>query len=73
MREKIKALSSEATASAMIISILPPGVMVMVTVMTPSYMMKMFTDPRGHMLLAASVVWMGIGGFIMRRMINFKF
>jgi tight adherence protein B len=73
MREKIKALSSEATASAMIISILPPGVMVMVTVMTPSYMMKMFSDPRGHMLLAASVVWMAIGGFLMRRMINFKF
>ena len=66
-------MSSEATASAMIISILPPGVMVMVTVMTPAYMMKMFTDPRGHMLLAASVVWMSIGGFIMRRMINFKF
>ena len=73
MREKIKALSSEATASALIISLLPPGVMIMVTIMTPSYMMKMFTDPRGHMLLAAGVIWMSIGGFIMRRMINFKF
>ena len=73
MREKIKALSSEATASALIISLLPPGVMIMVTIMTPSYMMKMFTDPRGHMLLAFGVIWMGIGGFIMRRMINFKF
>ena len=73
MREKIKALSSEATASALIISLLPPGVMIMVTVMTPTYMMKMFTDPRGHMLLAGGVIWMCIGGFIMRRMINFKF
>jgi tight adherence protein B len=72
MREKIKAMSSEATASAMIISLLPPGVMIMVTIMTPSYMMKMFTDPRGHMLLAGGVIWMCIGGFIMRRMINFK-
>jgi tight adherence protein B len=73
MREKIKALSSEATASAMIIAALPPGVMLLVTVMTPSYMEIMFTDPRGHMMLAGGAIWMGIGGFVMRRMINFKF
>jgi tight adherence protein B len=73
MREKIKALSSEATASAMIISALPPGVMIMVTIMTPAYMMKMFTDPRGQMLLAAGAIWMGIGAFMMRKMINFRF
>ena len=73
MREKIKALSSEATASAMIIAALPPGVMLLVTVMTPSYMAIMFNDPRGHMMLGAGAVWMGLGGFVMRRMINFKF
>ena len=73
MREKIKALSSEAVASAMIIGALPPGVMVLITVMTPSYMAVMFQDPRGHMMLGGGAVWMAIGGFVMRRMINFKF
>ena len=72
MREKIKAMSGEAVASAMIIGVLPPGVMAMVTIMTPAYMMIMYTDPRGHMLLAGGAVWMAIGGFIMKRMINFK-
>jgi tight adherence protein B len=57
----------------MIISALPPGVMIMVTIMTPAYMMKMFTDPRGQMLLAAGAIWMGIGAFMMRSMINFRF
>ena len=73
MREKVKALSSEATASAMIIAALPPGVMVLVSVMTPSYMAIMFQDPRGHMMLAGGAIWMCVGGFVMRRMINFKF
>jgi tight adherence protein B len=73
MREKIKALSSEAVASAMIIGVLPPGVLALVTVMTPSYMMVMYTDPRGQMMLAGGAVWMAIGGFIMKRMIAFKF
>jgi len=73
MREKIKALSSEATASAMIIGCLPPGVVIMITVTTPTYMAPMFTDPRGKLMLLAGGFWMCLGIFVMRRMINFKF
>lgn len=73
MAEKIKALSSEATASAAIIGCLPPGVMLMVTVTTPSYMMLMFTDIRGQLMLLGAGLWMGAGVFMMRKMINFKF
>ncbi len=73
MREKIKALSSEAVASAAIIGVLPPGVLLLVTIMTPSYMMVMYTDPRGQMMLGAGALWMAMGAFIMKRMIAFKF
>ncbi len=73
MREKIKALSSEATASAMIIGSLPPAVMAMVSVTTPSYMALMFTETRGNLMLLGGVVWMAAGIFVMKRMISFKF
>jgi|SRR5579872_2337979 len=73
MREKIKALSSEATASAMIIGALPPGVIILIMVTTPSYMAPMFSDHRGWLMLGGSALWMGIGIFVMKRMINFKF
>jgi tight adherence protein B len=73
MREKVKALSSEATASAFIIGSLPPGVVLMITVTTPSYMAIMYTDPRGHLMLLGGAIWMALGIFVMRRMINFKF
>ncbi len=72
MREKIKAMSGEAVASAAIIGSLPPGIMALVTFTTPGYMTPMFEDPRGHAMLLFSAVWMGIGIFVMRRMINFK-
>src|SRR5690606_16061816 len=49
MGEKIKALSSEATASAGIIAALPPAVMGMVLITTPDYMLLLFTDPRGQL------------------------
>ena len=73
LREKIKALSSEATASAFIIGCLPPGVITLISLASPSYMASMFQDPRGHVMLAGSAIWMGLGIFVMRRMINFKY
>jgi tight adherence protein B len=73
MKEKIKALSAEAVASASIIGSLPPGVVTLISVTSPSYMQPMFTDPRGHLMLLVGVVWMSLGIFVMRRMINFKF
>ncbi len=72
MREKIKAMSSEATASAGIIGSLPPGVMTIVAVTTPPYMALLFTDSRGHLMLLGSAIWMGLGIFVMKKMIAFK-
>lgn len=73
MREKIKALSSEAIASSFIIGSLPPGVVTMISVTSPKYMAPLFTDPRGHLLLMIALFWMSLGIFVMRKMINFKF
>ncbi|MND73860.1 Bacterial type II secretion system protein F domain protein [compost metagenome] len=73
MVEKIKALSSEAIASAGIIAALPPTVMILVMLSSPGYMLLMFTDMRGQVMLMASGVWMAIGVFVMKRMISFKF
>jgi tight adherence protein B len=73
MVEKIKAMSGEAVASAFIIGSLPPGVMGLVYMSTPTYMTPMFTDPRGHLMLLGAAIWMGTGIFVMKKMINFKF
>jgi len=73
MREKIKALSSEAIASSFIIGSLPPAVVLLITVTTPAYMAPMFSDPRGHLMLLGAAFWMSLGIFVMRKMINFKF
>lgn len=72
MREKIKALSSEATASAGIIGSLPPVVMILVSITSPSYMGSLFTDPRGQFMLLVAVAMMSFGIFVMKKMIAFK-
>jgi len=72
LQGKIKAMSSEAKASAMIIGSLPPGVMGIVYLTAPNYIMKLFTEKSGNLMLAGCVIWMGIGIMVMRKMINFK-
>jgi tight adherence protein B len=73
MKEKIQAMSMEAKASAGIIGSLPPIVMLLVYLSTPEYISLLWTNPTGQLMLVACLVWMSIGIFVMKRMINFDF
>jgi tight adherence protein B len=72
LQGKIKAMSSEAKASAGIIGSLPPVVGMLVYITTPGYIMKLFTERAGNIMLAVCVIWMSCGIMVMRKMINFK-
>lgn len=73
MKEKVKALSAEAKASAMIIGALPVAVMCLVYFTRPAYISILFTDPVGNLVLLGAATLMSIGIFIMHKMIDFKF
>jgi tight adherence protein B len=73
MKGKIKAMSTEAKASAAIIGSLPVAVMSIVYITSPDYITLLWTERAGQMMLAGSAVWMGIGIMVMKRMINFNF
>jgi tight adherence protein B len=73
LQMKVKALSAEAKASAMVLASLPPGVMSMVYMTSPEYITPLFTTLPGKFMLAVGACWMMTGVLIMRKMINFKF
>ncbi|WP_018235799.1 type II secretion system F family protein [Ensifer sp. BR816] len=73
MKAKIKAMSAEAKSSAGIIGALPFIVAGAVYLTSPDYMSLLFTTFAGKMVLVGSALWMSIGIFIMRKMINFDF
>jgi tight adherence protein B len=73
MSEKIQAMSMEAKASAGIIGSLPPVVMLLVYISTPQYIALLWSEPVGRMMLAGCVLWMSMGIFVMKKMINFDF
>lgn len=72
MKAKVQALSMEAKASAAIIGALPFIVAFLVYISSPNYIMPLFTTSVGHLILGISAVWMTIGIFVMRKMMNFE-
>ena len=73
MKAKIQAMSMEAKASASIIGALPLAVLALVYFTSPAYIELLWTEPLGRVMLACSAIWMSIGVFVMRKMINFDF
>jgi tight adherence protein B len=71
MRDKIKAISSEAKASAMIIGALPIVVALLVYITSPRYIELLWTTETGRVVLVVCVCVMGLGCFIMQKMIAF--
>jgi len=72
LQGKIKAMSSEAKASAAIIGSLPPAVATLVYISTPNYIMPLFTTKAGNLMLVGCGLWMSAGIFVMSKMISFK-
>jgi len=72
MKARVQALSMEAKASAAIIGALPVLVAFLVYLSSPSYIMPLFVTSTGHLILGISAIWMSLGIFVMRKMMNFE-
>lgn len=71
LQAKVKSMSAEAKSSAGIIGSLPVIVASLVQVTSPEYLAVMYQTDAGLMVLGGCALWMSIGIFVMRKMINF--
>jgi tight adherence protein B len=72
MRQKIKAMSSEAKASAYILGSLPFAMFGIVYCVNPGYASMLFTDPRGVFMLGGGLVSLGIAVLVIVKLIRFE-
>ena len=72
MKLKIRAVSSEARASASILGSLPFVMFGILLLVNPGYATELFYDPRGHMLLVAGLGSIAIGIGVMMKMVRFE-
>ena len=72
MRRKVRALASEGRASALILSSLPIMVFLVIQVVAPDFYAQIWDEDITKKALAVAATWMGIGNFIMYRLVNFR-
>lgn len=72
MGDKVKALSSEARSSAMIIGSLPFIMTALLWLVSPEYIALLFTADTGKVMILAGLAWMSLGVFVMKQMVSFE-
>jgi tight adherence protein B len=72
MRRKIRALAAEGRASALILSSLPIGLFAVINFLVPSFYSSVWNEDMTKIALALAGCWMGVGNFIMYRLVNFR-
>ncbi len=72
MRRKIRALASEGRASALILSSLPIAMFLIIQIVAPDFYASVWHEDITKTALLVAGTWMGIGNFIMYRLVNFR-
>jgi tight adherence protein B len=72
MRRKIRALAAEGRASALILSSLPIGMFITIQFLVPTFYGSVWNQDLTKLALGLAAGWMGVGNFIMWRMVNFR-
>ncbi len=70
IRRQVNVLSAEGRISVAILACLPFGIMVYIAVVNGDYIKPLFTTTIGLCLLIGGGLWMGLGIFIMTRMVK---
>jgi tight adherence protein B len=72
LRRQVKSLSAEGRFSAYILLALPPGILLYEFATNRSYLEPLISTPLGFLMLGAMGGMMGIGGFMMKKMIKLE-
>jgi tight adherence protein B len=69
---QVRVHTAQGRMTMLLLMMLPPGIIVTMLVMNASFIQPLFTDPLGHVLLAAGIALQTIGYFVIRRIIQIQ-
>jgi tight adherence protein B len=72
LRRLIKTLTAQGRMSRWVVSLLPVGLLLIITAINPAYMAPLFDHPAGRLLLVVAAVLVVSGSLVIKRIVNIK-
>jgi tight adherence protein B len=72
LRRLVKTLTTQGRMSRWVVSLLPVGLLALITLINPEYMQPLYTHPIGRVLLVLAGVMVVAGSLVIKRIINIK-
>jgi tight adherence protein B len=72
LRRMVRTLTTQGRMSRWIVSLLPVGLLVLITTINPGYMKPLYTQPVGRALLVFAAVMVVSGSLVIKRIVNIK-
>jgi tight adherence protein B len=72
LRRLVRTLTAQGRMSRWIVSFLPLGLLVLITLVNPEYMEPLYTHTLGRVLLAIAAVMVVAGSLVIKRIVNIK-
>jgi tight adherence protein B len=69
---QVRVFTAQGRLTMIILMSLPPLLVVLMKVVNPGFIAPLFTDPIGHMLIAAGIIMQTMGFFAIRKIIDIK-
>jgi tight adherence protein B len=71
-RSKVRALTATGRASATVLSLFPVALVILITLVNPKYMLPFLESGLGQALMVYCVISIGVGAFVLNRIVNVK-
>ena len=72
LKGEIRAISAHGKMTGMVLTILPIGIAVMMTIVNPASLVLLWTRPMGQAMLAGAVVCLILAHFVIRKMVDIR-
>ena len=72
LNRELRTLTAQARMSRWIITCLPPGLLLVIDLLNPSYLSPLFDTGTGHILIGLAVGLMLVGSWLMGRIVRIE-
>jgi tight adherence protein B len=72
LQRMVKTLTAQGRMSRWVVSLLPPGLLAILTAINPAYMRPLFVTKTGHVLLLVSTVLVVSGSLVIKKIVDIK-